>query len=432
MKNRILFRATFLVSLLVLINVIFPWRMAEACLSVKVKPTDINVTLPIAELQGLIQQLQDAGTQVVGEAGVQMRQSIDQLSGELQQRIDQIKNAGSDLINEAGGELTSVINNLITQARALLVQVNDMIKGDIECINYDLAQRINQIMDGAYAVIDKVDVTLKNAIDRIYAKATMLVDTTTNRVALVLDNTVQIIVKAIILVFCFILLFWLIRMIYSGKFPKNKIFAIGIPIVIVLIVGTGIFLLLNKSALPKLVGKQMPIPSWQNSCSLGDTYYNQFMSKLGGSYVVKDTAVRNIGKNAIEQLNWCLYASIGPEIGTETSKKISEINALLFPPAIPPIKIFFPINNPCSKGGSINPGWINNRNFLKYKLIYQLSQSKVFKEATPIDPETYKTKVNLYTDRKIVLNETAVSPVRKAKTPVNKIRPNVLEHLNKK
>src|SRR5256885_654515 len=132
---------------------------------------DADVSLPIPELQGLIQQLQDAGNQVVGNAGIEIRQSIDELSSQVAQRIDQIHAAGKDLLNTATNDLKSLINNLITQVKGLLVEVNNIIKGDIRCIDASLAQRISQVADSLNDILNHVDQVLKQTIDQVFLRA---------------------------------------------------------------------------------------------------------------------------------------------------------------------------------------------------------------------------------------------------------------------
>ena len=410
---------------------IFPTYTTDGCVSVKVKPTDINVKLPIAELQGLIQQLQDAGSQMVGEAGTQMRETIDQLNSQMQQRIDQIKNAGSDLINEASQELQSIINNLMEQARALLLEVNKMIKDDIRCIDYVLAQRIKQIVDSAYQIIDKVDVTLKNAIDRIYVRATMLVDTSTNRVAVVLSNTIMLIAKVVIFIIIFIILFWLIRTIYAQKYPKAKILAIGIPVFAILIIGAGIFLLVSKTALSNFLGQQVQVPNWQASCDKGDTYYNDFISMKNDGKSVGE--LKAVGTNALEQLNWCVYATISPEIAKATSEKIEAINAILWPPAIPPTTTTAPQNSPCSTGDgkvSINPAWLTEVNFNKIRTLTLLSQRNVIVKKPFIDAAEYKVRINTINPG-IRMTEPVSKPVTKIKMNVSRFNEGVMKNLSK-
>jgi len=188
-----------------------------------------DVNLPIGDLQGLIQQLQDAANQVVGEAGIEIRATVDEISDQLRQRIDQLHQMASDIIKEVSDELKAQINNLVAQARSLLTEVNNMIKQDIQCINQVLAERISQIKDSILDIMDHVDTTIKSAIDRIYVRSTMLIDTSSNRVCVVVNSTFQVIAKVVLLILVFILLFWIIRMFWSNNRPSSKFLQIAVP-----------------------------------------------------------------------------------------------------------------------------------------------------------------------------------------------------------
>lgn len=403
-------------GIIMLILFMMPVSVSDACLTHKVKDTNVQVQLPIAELQGLIQQLQDAGSQLVGEAGVQIRQSIAELSAEMEQRIDQIQNAGSELIAEASAEISSIINNLVGKAKELLSEVNRMIQQNIQCIDYVLAQRIQQITDAAYGIMDKIDSTLKNAIDRIYIRASMLVDTSTHRVALVVNNTLKIVVKIIIFIFCFLLLFWLIKMLWKSTFPKSKVLAIGIPVLIVLLVGAGTFLMLSKTALARMIGEEIPIPKWEESCDRGSSFYTSFISMKNEGKSIEE--LKPIGNTALEELNWCLYASVSPEATIDTYDKISTIKAILYPPvSAPPAPGTVITGSPCGSQGSIDPGWFSNRNFTKVEIWKKLSDKNVIRHSSVINPADYKARVN-YINSAIILKPD-INPIIDYKPPTD-------------
>jgi hypothetical protein len=418
---------SLIILLIIAGSVCFPAKTSDGCFTASVNKTDINVVLPIAELQGLIQQLQDAGNQMVGEAGVQIRQSIDLLSSQIEQRIDQLKNAGMDLINEASAELQAIINDLMNQARLLLKEVDNMIKSNIQCIDYVLAQRIQQIVDAAYGVLDRVDVTIKNAIDRIYIRASMLVDTSTGRIALVVNKTLLLVVKAILLILCFVLLFWLIKTLYKQEKPKSKFWAIGIPIFVVLLIGGGVFLLISKTTLGKILGEQIEVPSWQNSCNDGDNLYTQFITSKNNGAGAED--LKSLGKNALEKLNWCMYATISPEIANEASTKIEEINSVLYPPLVPPVtpQILILHPNPCSPqvGGmfSVHPEWLSKNNMLKIDSWNKLVDKKLLNRQL-INVNEFRTNLMKY-GTQIVVPESKKSLIYNYKIPSEKIVPKV-------
>lgn len=390
-----------------------------------------DVNLPIGDLQGLIQQLQDAANQVVGEAGIQIRATVDEVSDQLRQRIDQLHQVASDIIKEVSDELKAQINNIVLQARKLLTEINGMIQQDIKCINQALAERISQIKDAILDIMDHVDSTIKSAVDRIYIRSTMLIDTSSSRVCVVVNSTFQVVAKVVLLILVFILLFWIIRMFWSNSRPASKVLQIAIPVFAGLLIIAGVFLLFNNKALGKIIGTNVPVPNWQQSCDKGDTYYNQFMQQYS-SGATKES-LKATGNMALEQLNWCIYASVSPEVGSASSTKIQEINAILYPPSTPPTNSSGqPVVSNCggtSGGGVIvDPNWLSKYNFAKLKYYNDLVSKGIVKKPK-INADDYKT--NLRTILKKNTNFTMPDKsVNTIKTPVDKIDKEVIKKLN--
>jgi gas vesicle protein len=330
---------------------------------------DVNVDLPVGEIEGLIQELQDAANQVVGEAGIQIRETVRELSEQMRQRIDQLKEAATAIIKETVTQIRNLIRELITQARALLGEIRTMIRETIQCINQALAERIAQIKDSIIDILEQVGKTVKEAVDHIYVRSTQLIDTGSNRVATVIDSTLNLVAKIVLLVLAFVLLFWLLRSLWKGSFPKAPALRFGIPgFVVLLIAGCG-WLIASPSALGNLLGANIPIPRWENACENGNRLAAEFLSMKNGG--APPQALKAVGDSALDQLNWCLYASMSPEVGRGTETTIAEITAVLYPPPPPPPATTPTTASPCGPQNpiSIHPGWVGKYDLLKVSVL---------------------------------------------------------------
>jgi hypothetical protein len=225
---------------------------------------------------------------------------------------------------------------------------------------------------------------IKEAVDRIYTRSTQLIDTGTNRVAVVLNSTLNIIAKVIIIIFAFILLFWLIRALWQGTFPKNKVLRIAIPSLIVLLVAGCAYLMFSPTAISRILGSNVSLPKWENSCNTGDKFYSDFIQLKNQN--AQAAAIKTAGDSALVNLNWCLYACNSPEISRGTQKKIDDIAAMLYPlPAPPPSNL--PNITPCTQGTgpshaapiSINPAWLSANSLQKVNVINTLVSQKVLR-----------------------------------------------------
>ncbi len=383
-------------ALLVLVqvaNLLLPIRYAYAG-----GAASVDVNLPIDEIQGLIQQLEDAGAQVVGEAGVEVRASIQELSDEMQQRIDQIRSASKEVIQTAVTELRTLLNQLVLQAKALLAEIRSMISGAIQCISQQLADRIAQLKTSILDILEAVTTAITAVVDHIYQRADQLVDTGTNRVATVLNSTLAVVARIILIVLAFVLLFWTIRILFSGKLPTAPALRFGVPGFVVLILAGIGYLLFSQSALAAILGTKVTLPKWETACAAGTEAYDQFMQLKNQN--APEAELRVAGNKALENLNLCLYASMSPEVGRGTRQKIDEVAAVLYPPPPPPSESH-PVAAGCPpavSGGpvSFNPGWVSRHDLRKVAILAELERRNVLRpHVLPLvrDTSRYFTEV---------------------------------------
>ncbi len=338
----------------------------------------INVNLPIADIQGLIQQLQDAGRSLVGEAAVQMQAIIQELTSQMQQLVNQIKDAANEVIKEASAQLQILLNDLAAKARSLLNEIKNMAQGLVNCINQDLADRIAQIKDGISSILVQASQVIKESVDRIYYRSSQLIDTGSSRVAIVLNSTVNIIAKAVIVIIALIIFFWMIRALWKGIFPKSNLLKILVPSLVVVLLAVCGYLLISPTAMARILGSSVSLPIWENACDKGTQYYNQFINLKNQNADAK--AIQAAGDSALVQLNWCLYACVSPEINRGTQQKIDEIAAVLYPPPTPP-----PANTttitPCSGNNpvSINPAWLSAVTLNRITVLNEMKAKNILK-----------------------------------------------------
>ena len=358
----------------------------------------VDVNLPIDELEGLIQQLEDTGQSLIGEAGIQLRESIRELREQMQMVVDQVKNAAKEVIAEAATQLRALIKQLTDEAKALLNQIKTMVNQAIKCIDKVLAARIAQLKDSILSILEKINESIRDAVNRIYVRAGSLIDKGSYSVKTVLNNTINVVAKVIILVLIFLLLFWLIRSLWKGSFPKAAFLRYGIPALVIILVAGGVFLLFSPSALASILGSQIQLPNADNSCSEATRLYDKFFElKNQGA---PTSTLQVVGDSALEYLNLCYYVTMSPEIAQKSSEHAGEIGAVLYPPPVPPSQT--PTYTECGEL-SQNPGWFSGFDLGKVAVLQNLTASRTLKlgvfNATLSDTAMYyrdvKTKVEV-------------------------------------
>ena len=361
---------------------------------------DVDFNLPIAEIEGLIQQLEDAAAQVVGEAGVQLRATVRELAEQMRSTIDELRSAAVDVIREAAGQLRALLIELRRQATALLQEIRTMVQAAINCISENLALRIAQLKDALLTILKQVGEQIRQAVDRLYVRAGQIVDTGTSRILTVANATMIMIAKIALLVIALVILFWLVRAFWKGTFPASKALRYGVPAVaMLLVIGCG-YLLVSKSALASILGSRVEIPNATDSCAKGHELHDRFFTLKNQN--ADAGIVHAVGDSALECLHLCAYTSFSPGVARGLSATIEEIEAVLYPPPAPPPAT--PVTATCP---SVNPGWLSSSDLAKVRVVSRLRMANIL-SATAVpavrDTQVYYQAVR----RNFTLNTAAV------------------------
>ena len=374
-----------------------------------------EVELPISEIEDLIEQLEDAGMDLAGEAGNQMRDVIRELDDKLEQRIDQIRDASSEVLEEAKASLLEVADETKKHLEDLLQITNNMVANSIECIDEATALRIAQVFSGVEGTLESVEIILQESIDRIYLRADRLIETCSGRVAIVLNKTLLTVAKVAIIVICFIPLLILLRALINGKFTTNKVMRIVGPSLTALVVGAGIFLLASPTALASLVGEEFDIPDPDSYCEEGDQAYDDFFAAFNeGS---RGSALESLGEEALEALSWCVISSASQERAEAKRRKKDEIVAILYPipelPSLEDIELAQCDRDP--GGGSGKPGYSLDPRWFDYYTIDKIKAgAKLYNDDKINDKPSHMSYSTFSTQLKtITLSEEAPKTVAK-------------------
>lgn len=359
--------------LITLLLMIFPVKVNNAA-------ADVDVELPVDELRQLVQQLDDIANNLTGQLGVEMRRTIDELNDKIEQQIGNIKDASIEIIREASEQLRSIILQLSTEVRKLIREVDQMVRNQLKCLDEILAKRVAQIKDSIIDLIGAASEAVQQAIDRVYLRATQLIDTGTSRVAVLLDKTVENAIRIGLVIGIFVLLFWLIRSLWNLQTAAKLrgLRVVVLSIAVLLVAGMSV-LLFSTKALAKVAGKEVIVPKWETSCDDGEGLFNRFVRLQNSGASEKDLKVT--GDKALEALNWCIVTSMSPEIARGKKKQIDEISAVLYPPPPVPNNIPTDVTANCGGGGKgpFYLGWFSRNDVLKLSVLSQIEQEKKIK-----------------------------------------------------
>ena len=391
---------------------LFPLKMGRA-----MADADVDVKIPIEELQRLIQQLEDVTQGLTGQLGIELRRTVDELNDKITQQISNIKDASIDVLKAASAEIRAIIQTLTQEARKLLAEVNQMVRDAVKCLDEVLAKRIAQIKDTMIELIDKTSVVIQQTIDRVRIGAVEIIDQGTNSVVVVLDKTLENAIRIGLLVAIFILLFWMVRTLYKqniNRMQTHQKIVMGFVTVVMIAMGT---VLVSSSAMAKIAGKEIKIPKWEKYCEDGDAYYAQFVTQKNNGASTADLHI--IGMKALEALDMCRVATVSAEVARSKQMAINEISVILYPPAPTPetIPTSDPLvadckpSSPSGPKKPFYPGWYSKYDFLKIATLAKMQEEKkinvkdIYVRVSPqlmtVSPaqveKTYKQKISTYT-----------------------------------
>lgn len=312
--------------------------VAVILLSILIVPSafaggSVEVNLPIDQIQGLISQLEQAATNVTGQAGIEVRASIAKLSSELQARLDQINQMGKDWWKMMYGDLSTEINNIETFLKDYLKEVNDMVANHITTINKDLAARIDQINDSITDRLNQVDSIVQRAIAAAQNAAINVITQGQNSILIVLDSFVKSLVRIIVITVLVILFLVIGILAWKDIIPKQAPQIVILSVIFLILLGGSGVLLFSDKALAALFGRQVPIANPAVALNTANQSSSNFITQVSNGADRKTLEASS--KVALTNLLAASYVAKTDAERTALEKKMNEITVLLYPPSNP-------------------------------------------------------------------------------------------------
>nr|MBN2276289.1 apolipoprotein A1/A4/E family protein [candidate division Zixibacteria bacterium] len=349
-----------------MLGIMAPLIFNAGCLSFK---------FPEEELEGLIQDLQDAAGRVSGEAGVQIRQTVTELTDQMTQVLDYLKSTSDGIKEAAKGKLMQLLEELKAKAGQLKSEIDKMIEQDRECLDRATAERMAQIKDSITEITGDFSAALGDAIGQLEQKKGMIIEQGQYNVKVFVSSLARTGARIVIIVLILIFLFLTIKVLWSTALAKIKALKYTLSALLIIFLGLGIILLAKPSFLNKYIGTEVALPDPDYACRTGGELYEQFLARKNSGAGME--VLKNIGQEAIGQLNICVYSAISPDLARATQSKINSITALLYPPPDPPSPT--DVSDCISLTGSISfhPAWFSRIDLLKVEYLGQLTRGNM-------------------------------------------------------
>ena len=395
-KNAFSFREPFAVFLIFLLLFGNPPAVAGS-------GGTVSVDLPIDEIEGLLQELEDAGRGVVGEAGIQIRRSIQEIDHMIRDRLDQLTSNAKEVIGYTMEEIRQQLREIMDFLQEFLEEVNKMAEERIEQLDQALAQRLAQLKDSIIEVLDKLDETIRKAIDNARRRAITVIEMGGQQVLRVVSTLTKTIVRVVLIIIDIIFLVLLGLALLKPRTGKiGKVQIVLSSLVILIVLGASLTLLLSDKAMARVFGSEARIPNPGMYCRVGTELYHQFFDLY--QQHASRTRLEQVGLSAIDTLSWCAYASLSEVVARQAEEKIEEINAVLYPPP--------PSANTPGIGGFVHMDWFSRYNLKKYTVYYQMvKQNKIQVPHPLISPKQYRTVI-IHRFHSVTLPEKLIQPIR--------------------
>lgn len=290
----------------------------------------------ISEADDIIEQLEEASTNIAGEAGYQVRETVSELTASVESVLDALENTTGGVLNELEGTTVTLLKELTTT----MSDLNDLILKDIDCIDKVLANQIANLTDNALKIVETLNQEVNYTIDNVFENATEFTDFFGNKVALLGSQVVTWIVRIGLILFAVLLSFWQIKRIYrwiqEGR-KKRGPWQVILPIISFALVGGATFIFLNPALVHAFTGNTVAldanIDEWHTECNKGAEIYSEFLAQYNTN-PTDEAQYSEKGLKAINQIGRCIFVSSVAEVEEVNQLLIDKIKVILFPPPV--------------------------------------------------------------------------------------------------
>jgi vacuolar-type H+-ATPase subunit H len=294
---------------------------------------EVSVDIPFDEIYGLIEALQEAGNNVVGQAGVEIRAGIDKISSELEARLDQMKEIGEDLWKMMYGDISKEIAGVKEYLLKYLNEVNRMAEERIKQIDTALARRLDQISDIITDTIGQIDDVIQRTIKTAEESAINVIDAGEKSIITVLDNASVSIVRIALIIVLAVLLVVVVVLAWKNILPKTVPAIIVTSVLGVLIIALCLTFIFSNTVMSFVFGRKIELTDPAVAQEKGNESYDDLVASAKSDSSLEELRVK--GTRVISDLLTAKYVTKDPGILKNIEEKINSINTLLYPPPKP-------------------------------------------------------------------------------------------------
>jgi vacuolar-type H+-ATPase subunit H len=294
---------------------------------------EVSVDIPFDEIYGLIEALQEAGNNVVGQAGVEIRAAIDKISSELEARLDQMKEIGTDLWKMMYGDISKEIAGIKKYLLQYLNEVNRMAEERIKQIDTALAKRLDQISDIITDTIGQIDDVIQRTIKTAEESAINVLQAGEKSIITVLDNASVSIVRIALIIVLAVLLVVVVVLAWKNILPKTVPAIIVTSVLGVIIIILCLVFIFSNTVMSYVFGRKIELTDPDVAQEKGNKGYDELVASAKSDSNLKD--LREKGTKVIGDLLAAKYVTKDPTILEKIEDKINSVNTLLYPPPKP-------------------------------------------------------------------------------------------------
>ncbi|MBN1697993.1 MAG: hypothetical protein JW881_10805 [Spirochaetales bacterium] len=293
----------------------------------------VEVDIPFDEIYGLIEALEEAGNNVVGQAGVEIRAAIDKISSELEARLDQMKEIGEDLWKMMYGDISKEIAGIKKFLLEYTKEVNRMVEERIKQIDKALARRLDQLADIITDTINEIDDVIQRTIKQAEESAINVIDAGEKSIITVLDNAAVNIVRIVLIIVLVILLVIVVVFAWKNILPKTVPAIVITSILGVIIIGLCLTFIFSNTVMSYVFGRKIELTQPQIAQKKGNEAYDDLVASAKSETNLKD--LREKGTTVLKDLLEAKYVTRDAAELKKINEKIESVNTLLYPPPKP-------------------------------------------------------------------------------------------------
>jgi len=290
----------------------------------------VDLNLPFDEIRATLAALTESAGGLLGQAGIEVRQTVGKVSDEIGNRLSQIESMGKNMWSLMYGDISKELASMKKFLLDYTKEVNKMLTGKIAQIDDALAARLDQISDMLTDTISQLDDLIQNTIKTAEESAINVIKTGETSTITILNNTAANIVRVVLIIIMVVTIVIIIVLALKNMLPKTVPAIVVSAVFGALLFGVCLTFIFSNKVMGMIFSKKIELVESGQAVEKALKSYDVFMAAVKANPALP--TIKEDGKRIIRGLLSAKYVTSDAAIVGELEEKIQNVNVIIYPP----------------------------------------------------------------------------------------------------